>query len=183
MLISLAALITGLGFLLYLFQSSYIFWTTGTNSKPTNYQDIIALVRAFDLDEGDVFYDLGSGDGRVLFYATKNTGCRSIGYEKSIFKHLMAKAAARYFSKYGKITLRHKDILRADLSDADAIYCSLSTRMMKKLKPKFERELKNGVRIITDSNTIPGLVPVEVIQSNALGKRKLYKYVYQNDSF
>lgn len=176
-------LIMGLGFSFYLSSSFYIFITTGVSSKASHLSDILQIMKRLNLGKDDVFYDLGSGDGRVALHAAIKTGCTAIGYEISPIKVLFAKIAARLFGVSDRVTFHWKRLEKADLSKADAIFCSLSPRLMKKLKPKFDREVKDGVPIISESIQLPHTTASEIFRSKRLKKTKFLVYEHKTNTF
>jgi SAM-dependent methyltransferase len=116
------------------------------------------LARYFKIKENDVFYDLGSGNGKVAMQIYLYTPAKkSVGVELSLQRHQQAlEARKRCLSK--KLAKSDKtldyvqgDILKADISDATLIYmCSTcyTPRMMKILQSKVEN-LPKGVKVAT----------------------------------
>ncbi len=104
-----------------------------------------ALAKLLDylsLKEKDVFYDFGSGVGKVVIQAALSTPVKkAIGVELSKTRHLeaqtaLARAAAFDPSLKNKVILRNEDIMKVDISDATVIYsCStaFSVKFMKEL--------------------------------------------------
>ena len=48
-----------------------------------------------EVSAGDVLYDLGSGDGRILITAAKRYGAHAIGIEVDPFRYVFAWCAVR----------------------------------------------------------------------------------------
>lgn len=94
---------------------------------------------------GDVFIDLGSGDGRVVIAAAQR-GARAIGVDLDPQRISEARAQAFWV---GGVTVewREQDFYLTDIHDATIIYLFISPRVNSKLIPKFKRELKSGTRI------------------------------------
>lgn len=106
----------------------------------------------------DVFYDLGSGNGKVVvqFYLDTNIK-KSVGIELSKDRHAQALTALNHLRKMGlvdknrKLDLRYGNILKEDFSDATIIYmCStcFSEDLMKALMEKMTK-LAKGARVVT----------------------------------
>lgn len=108
-------------------------------------QVIREALKLAGLEKGEIFYDLGSGNGDVLIEAAK-MGARACGYEISPIYYLCAKART---SKYPKIKIAYKNIFNVDLSKADIVYCYLMPEMLLKLVPRFKSELKAGSRLVS----------------------------------
>lgn len=97
----------------------------------------------------DVMFDLGCGDARILTAAARRFGTTGIGYDldpKLIERGL---AAAKQQNVGHLITLKTENLFTADLSSATIIAIYLSDRINQKLKPKFFRELRPGIRIVS----------------------------------
>lgn len=113
------------------------------------------IEKALLLKEGNVFYDLGCGDGRVLFYlAKKNPGVEYVGIENNLFPFILASVQNWWQKKINKINnikIIKGDFFNIDLSKATHIFTYLYPNVMDDLLPKFDKELKNGVRLVSMS--------------------------------
>ncbi len=144
---------------------------------PTRRQLISHIMRLASLSENDVFYDLGCGDGRVAIEAAKH-GARAVCVE--IRKDLLEKAKenAKKSNVYDRITFINDSFFNIDLQDATVVYMYLLTRVNAALRPKLEKELKPGTRVITLDFEIPRWRPVHVEKHYIAGLlRTLYLYV------
>jgi len=122
-------------------------------------------LREAKIKPGESFYDLGCGDGRVLFQASRNYGCRAVGYELNLPVFLLAKFKVILHGKSRDIKIYFKNFLNQDLRKADVIFCYLTPRLMKKLEEKFKKEsLKKGTRIISFAFSIKGWQSKKVIK-------------------
>ena len=111
------------------------------------------------------FYDLGCGDGRVLVKAVKKYNCYGVGYELVFPYYLLAKARAKLSGKSDKIDVRCKNFFKADLQNADVIFCFLAPRLMQKIwKLLQETELKKGARLVSYGFRIKDLEPEKIIK-------------------
>lgn len=129
---------------------------------PTPMAVVAEMLRLADLKQGQVLYDLGSGDGRILVAAAKDYGARAIGYE--IDPDLIAQTNEA-IAKAGLeklVEVRARDLFAADLRDADVVTLYLSEEMNRKLIPQL-MELKPGSRIISHNFNIPGLKTQTII--------------------
>lgn len=138
---------------------------------PTWSRDIARFLRLADIKPGQKFYDLGCGDGKLVF-AAAGAGAQAIGYEISLLPYLLA--IVRSFSiKNSKII--YKNFWKVNLSDADIIYCFLTPKINPKARDKFENELRPGAKIIAYTWPIDGWQPIkEDIQK---GRPSIYLYV------
>jgi SAM-dependent methyltransferase len=109
------------------------------------------LPRIFKLAEikpGEIFYDLGCGDGRVVVYANKNWQAKAIGLEISLPFFLICKIR-QVFNRQRDLTFKLKNLYKEDLSRADVVYFFGMPDKIEKLKVKLARELKPGARVIS----------------------------------
>lgn len=125
---------------------------------------------------GEVVYDLGSGDGRIVIIAAE-LGARAIGVEirKDLYEQSMARIKDRGLAD--KATIINASFYDVDISNADVVTMYLLTSVNERLKPKLERELRPATRIVTHDFEIPGWRPavVEEIYED-WRSHKLYLY-------
>jgi len=101
------------------------------------------------VDEDDVVYDLGSGDGRIVISAAKDFGANGVGVE--IKPELVAKAQANA-KKAGvadRVEFRQGDLFEADISEATVVTLYLLPSVNMKLRPKLFQELSPGTRVVS----------------------------------
>jgi SAM-dependent methyltransferase len=108
------------------------------------------MVELAGVKKGDVVYDLGSGDGRIVIAAAKR-GARAVGFE--IDPELVGESRAN-IKKAGVQDLaeiRNQDILTVDLSPANVLTMYLLPDVNLKLKPNILSQLKPGSRVVSHS--------------------------------
>lgn len=113
-----------------------------------------AVIKLADITSKDKVFELGSGDGEFLLLAARETRAKCIGIEIDPLRHLIAKARVGISGLNSNITLKKKSFYDEDLSSASVIYVYLIPRVLKKLTPKFKKELKKGTRVISYKYTI-----------------------------
>jgi predicted RNA methylase len=135
-----------------------------------------------DLKAGEVFFDLGAGDGRTVIMAAKDFGARAVGVE--LREDLVKKALGTVYEEglQDRITIVNGDMFNVDLTSADVIFLYLTTSANEKVKPKLEAELKRGVRIVSHDYEIVGWKPLKVesfCENQLLGypSHTIYLYV------
>jgi ubiquinone/menaquinone biosynthesis C-methylase UbiE len=119
----------------------------------------------------DIVYDLGSGDGRLLFEALEKGAGNCVGIDLDSKLISAAREEAENKKVANRITFIEDDILNVNLSKASVIFYYLFPSASAALRPKFEKELKTGTRIVVEDFEIPGWKPVEV-------RRKGYSAFY-----
>lgn len=108
-------------------------------------QEIIDMVKP---NNNDLFFELGSGDGRLLRYVVSKYSVRGVGIEVNPLLVWISRILAKR-SKLKNITFLRQNIFSTDLSEADYIYIFLMPELIVKLLPKFQNELKKGTVIIS----------------------------------
>lgn len=131
---------------------------------PTPLDDIDAFFELAPLSSSDVVYDLGSGDGRLLFAALEKGAGRAVGVELDSDRVRESREAAKSKGIEDRVTFIEADVMETDLSDATTVLCYLITEASVALKPKFEADLKPGARVVMESFPIPGWKPVRTVK-------------------
>ena len=130
-------------------------WATAPYS-PTPPRIVRRMLKIARVGPGDVVYDLGCGDGRILIMAVKEFGAKkAVGYE---IGEEVYRTALREVERLGldRIRLVKGDLFEADLSEATVITLYLDDLTNKRLKPKLEREARVGARIVSYAYGIKG---------------------------
>ena len=135
-----------------------------------------------ELKAGEIFFDLGAGDGRTVIMAAKEFGARAVGVE--LREDLAKKALGSIYetSLQDRITIVNGDMFGVDLTSADVVFLYLTTSANEKIKPKLEAELKNGVRVVSHDYEIVGWKPVKVLnfcENQTLGYPSHTLYLYK----
>jgi hypothetical protein len=140
---------------------------------------IRAFLDAVPMDKGDIFVDLGSGDGRILWAVHKRYGVRATGYEVNP----LAYAIARLLCVGNKdLLVRYADFWKADLATADVVFCYLFPDVMGSLASKLEKELKPGTRVVSCNFALPGWSPERILRPDSLRHGDpIYVYRYSPD--
>ncbi|MFH0853364.1 MAG: hypothetical protein V1853_03070 [bacterium] len=116
------------------------------------------LAANLDLKAGEVVYDLGCGDGRILKALKKNyPDIRAIGYERGWWPFLLAKWNTRGTG----VEIRFANFYQADLSDGDVIFCFLIHSVMAKVKNNLQSQLKPGSQVYSFGFRFPDWQPAE----------------------
>lgn len=105
----------------------------------------------------DVVYDLGCGDGRIIAIAVKEFNVKkAVGVEKD--KERVKEALHRIENDglTGRAHVIHGDFFEINISEATVVTLFLLTAVNEALKPKFERELREGARVVSHEFRIPG---------------------------
>lgn len=116
---------------------------------PTPQSVVDEMLKVANVKKGDVLYDLGSGDGRIVITAAKRFGVRGIGIDIDPQRIAEANENARKEGVSHLVTFKQTDLFTTDISAATVVTLYLLPRLNVKLRPKLFAELKNGTRIVS----------------------------------
>jgi SAM-dependent methyltransferase len=116
---------------------------------PTPPAVVEAMLDVVALRDGDVLYDLGSGDGRIPIAAAKRKQVRAVGIDIDPARIKEANANARAAGVTGEVTFKQADLFTSDFSDATVVTLYLLDTLNEKLRPKLLAELTPGTRIVS----------------------------------
>jgi SAM-dependent methyltransferase len=147
---------------------------------PTPYKAFPIIADALEIKEGDVVYELGSGDGRfILWCARRNANAQFIGIERNAILHVYTLARKRLAGNPPNLIYRRGDLFKTDLQDATKVYAYLLNSVMAKLAPKFDAELRNA-RLASRAFILASKKPSTVIELSKKpgkhGEHMLYVY-------
>jgi predicted O-methyltransferase YrrM len=134
------------------------------------------MLELANIKPGETVFDLGSGDGRVLIAAVEKYKAKAVGVE--ISPKLVAQATAN-IQKEGladQARVIEGDVLAADLTGADVVFIYLATPLNEKLRPRFERFLKAGARVISHDYAVPGWRPARTEKTDDRHAHLIYVY-------
>lgn len=109
-----------------------------------------------DLQKGETFFDLGSGDGRAVRLAAKKFKARGIGVEVSAENCENSRKISESEGLSESTSFRCESYFDANLLEADVVYIYLTRYSMGNLSWKLEKELRPGTRIVTHTFDLPG---------------------------
>lgn len=140
---------------------------------PTPYPVVRAMLKLAKVGPGDVVYDLGSGDGRIVITAAKEFGARGIGVDIDPELVQLAKANARKEGVEDKVQFLEGDMYQADVRSATVVSLFLHPDPNLKLRPKLLSQLKPGSRVVSYIWDMGDWKPEATIPSG-VGDRKIF---------
>jgi len=113
--------------------------------------DIVAkMMELGSVKDGDVAYEPGPGDGRVLIAAVKKGAKKAVGIELDPKKAAEAKEKVKAAGLSDKITIHEGDALKdRDYSEATIVFLYMGDEFDALLRPILEKQLKPGTRIVS----------------------------------
>lgn len=116
-------------------------------STPQSVVDAMLLLA--EVRAGDVVYDLGCGDGRIVITAARSFGATGVGIDIDPARIDEANAAARRAGVSGSVRFAVQDLFKTDFSAATVLALFLVPELNAKLLPKFRAELRPGTRVVS----------------------------------
>ena len=157
---------------------------------PTPHEVVAKMLEMADVKKGDVAYDLGCGDGRIVIALAKK-GAKATGFDidperirgsrKNVRENMekffrdaeeavtrgnwtLARQKAADASAFLNLTtIEQKDIFTLDLSKANVVTLYLLSSLNVKLIPQLEK-LKPGCRIVSHDFDMEGVKPDKVVE-------------------
>lgn len=120
----------------------------GSPYVSTKKKELLQFLKEAQLKKGQVFYELGCGDGRVVMEAVRKYEVKGYGIDVNPLLIKQAKIFAK-LKNINNISFQVKNIFDTDLSQADVVYIFLMPKLIKKMIPKLEKELKKGTLVIS----------------------------------
>jgi tRNA A58 N-methylase Trm61 len=99
--------------------------------------------------QGDVVYDLGCGDGRILIAASQLYGARGVGIDINPQRIKESLRNAREEGVLDHVTFRNEDLFGANISEATVVILFLWPEVNRELHSKLRRDLKPGTRVVS----------------------------------
>jgi uncharacterized protein (TIGR03000 family) len=132
---------------------------------PTPQEVVEAMLKLGEVGKGDVVYDLGCGDGRIVITAVGQFGAkRGVGFDIDPQRIRESKANAREHRVEDKVEFRQGDVLEIkDLSSASVVTLYMSEIMNLRLRPILQKSLKPGARVVSHRFTMGDWKPLKTI--------------------
>jgi len=124
---------------------------------PTPMRVVHKMLALAGVGPGDLVYDLGCGDGRLIIAAARHHGARAVGIEIHPLRVLWCRALIALLGLGDRVRVIRGDLFTEDLRDADVVFCYLLQRTNNKLETKLWRELAPSTRIVSRRFTFPSL--------------------------
>jgi len=121
------------------------------------------MLRMAKVGPGDIVYDLGSGDGRIVIAAVRDFGAKSgVGIDIDPKRADEGARNARQAGVSEKTTFIGADIFRADFSEATVVTLFMSHRINRELRPVMAAQLRPGTRVVAFRFPVMGWKPAQV---------------------
>jgi len=130
---------------------------------PTPQEVVDKMLELSQVKKGDLVYDLGCGDGRIVVTAAKRYGCKAVGFDIARKRILESLANVEKNNVGHLVQIEQKDVFTLDLSKADVVTLYLLPELNVRLIPQLEK-LKPGSRIVSHDFDMEGVKPDKVVE-------------------
>lgn len=120
----------------------------GVPFVPTRSRSLSDIFNMLQFSKKDVFYDLGSGDGRLPFFVNQQYHIKTVGIELNPLLYWFSRLRKK-ISKNNQVNFYRANFFDLDLTPATVIYLFLFPEVVTKLYPKFVKECRKGTIIIS----------------------------------
>lgn len=142
---------------------------------PSRGRDLKRIFKLADLKPGQVFYDLGCGNGRLVIYAANNYKVKAVGLEISLPFYLICRLR-QFFNRSAWLEFKFKNLYKENLSPADVIYFfGMPYVLNEKFCRKLKEELRPGTKIISYSFKLHDWQP-KIIDKPSANDLPVYLY-------
>ena len=118
---------------------------------PTPYKVVDAMLAVARVGPGDILYDLGSGDGRIVIAAARRFGIRATGIDIDPRRITESRFNADSAQVTHLAEFTNADLFETDLSKASVVTLYLLPELNVRLRPKLFAELRPGSRVVSHS--------------------------------
>jgi hypothetical protein len=116
---------------------------------PTPQEVVDKMLELAQVKKGDVVYDLGSGDGRIVVTAAKKYGVKAIGFEIDPQRIKESHENIKKAGVENLVEIRQQDIRTVDLSGATVLTMYLLPEVNLMIRPHIWKQMKPGSRIVS----------------------------------
>jgi ribosomal protein L11 methylase PrmA len=141
---------------------------------PTPPEIVVEMLKLGNVHKGDVLYDLGCGDGRIVVAAAQKFGATAVGVDIDPERIKEAEENAKAAGVTDRVKFIQGNLFDADVSKATIVTLYLLPEVNLKLKPKLLETLRPGSRIVSHSFDMGEWKPDKQVE---IGWRKLYLWV------
>lgn len=143
--------------------------------EPSEPEAVRAMLDLAALQPGERVYDLGCGDGRIVIAAVQRYAARGVCVDIDPKRIAEARDNARRAGVEDRILFLNQDLYETDIADADVVTLFLYPDLNLKLRPKLQRELRPGARVVSHWHDMGDWKPQRTVHLRSEGRgRNIY---------
>jgi SAM-dependent methyltransferase len=143
--------------------------------EPSEMDVVQAMLGLANVEAGDVVYDLGCGDGRIVIAAVRQANARGVCVDIDPQRIAESRENARLAGVTDRIQFLNQDLLATDIGSATVVMLFLSPQLNLTVRPKLLRELKPGARIVSHWHDMGDWKPQQTVLISSGGReRRIY---------
>ncbi|WP_334189565.1 SAM-dependent methyltransferase [Noviherbaspirillum sp.] len=139
---------------------------------PTPQPVVDKMLDLAKVKKGDVLYDLGCGDGRIVITAAKERGARGVGIDLNPQRISEAEANAKQAGVTDRVKFMEGDLFKANFADATVVTLYLLPDVNQRLRPQLWKQLKVGTRVVSHDFDMGAEWPPEKVEK--VGNKTIY---------
>jgi ribosomal protein L11 methylase PrmA len=129
---------------------------------PTPMTVVEKMLEMAEVDDSDIVYDLGCGDGRIVITAAKKYGAHGVGIDIDPQRIKESITNAKEAQVEGLVKFRLQDVTKANFTGATVVTIYLLSESNELLRPLLENQLKPGTYVVCHNYHIPGWEDKEI---------------------
>lgn len=138
-------------------------------------KDLARIFKLAQFKTGEIFYDLGCGNGKTVVYAADRFKIKAIGVEFALPLYFACKIR-QIAGRKNNVVFKWKNLFKENLANADVVYFfGVPDSIKLKLREKLERELKPGARVISYVFSVSDWIP-DIIDKPTPDAASIYLY-------
>jgi SAM-dependent methyltransferase len=145
---------------------------------PSDVAVVMKMLEMAQVKPGDVVYDLGSGDGRIVILAAQKFGARGVGVDLNGELVRQSRENAVKAGVADRVTFLQQDLFVTDVSEATVVTLYLFPDVNLRLRPKLRGELRPGSRIVSHDYDLGDWPPEKTVEVS-LPDRLHYVYLWR----
>ena len=150
--------------------------------EPTPMEVVQAMLELAALRPGDVVADLGCGDGRLVIEALRRGAARGLCVDINPEVLAMARENARTAGVAERIEFVNQDLFGLDYRGTTVVLLFLSAQLNRELRPKLQRELAPGARVVSHWHDMGDWKPVRSERLRPANGRERPVYLWVIDA-
>jgi len=117
--------------------------------EPAPQKAVLLMLQLAKVQKGDIVYDLGCGDGRIVITAARLFGATGIGIEIDSKRLAESREKSKRAGVENQVSFRKEDLFQANIREASVVTLFLSRAANLRLLPKLLKELRPGTRVVS----------------------------------